>query len=536
VIAASTLLPRFADKLCVVTPRGALQQQMERNFQEDWLRQFLGHKHEVRQATNDADPSRKTSGYVTTYQALASDSMRVNLSEFRRHRYVLILDEMHHLDDGGSWHRAIQPLVDAAAFVILMSGTLERGDSKRIALLPYKECISEYGRTGECVDEHGGMPVIRYTRGNALEEQAVKPLLFEHLDGSASWMDREGQDVDDVPLSLAGKRTNEALYTVLRTDYARQLLERCVSDWMAYRRINKRAKLLVVAATIPSAKQCKTWLRELGVDRAEIATSEDSAEALKVIDRYAKHDTGSLDALVTVAMAYEGLDNPSITHVACLTHIRSRPWIEQMISRANRVDRGAGTYDSQSGWIYGPDDVLLNDILDQVRIEQAPFLAERDERTKGPGGDKTNTADPIVPKFSVLTHSRASGLEGGELDRLEMSIYTRALDESGLRGVIHPLQFATAVANLNNLKDTASFANMPTYEPTIQRPSDREKKIKDAIDAHCKRWDYANERDWGTLNKQIVFHFGKRRGDMTEDELKSVWTWINAEYPLTSGA
>ena len=41
--------------------------------------------------------------------------------------------------------------------------------------------------------------------------------------------------------------------------------------------------------------------------------------------------------LVTVAMAYEGLDAPEVAVVAALTHIRSRPWLEQMVARATRV-------------------------------------------------------------------------------------------------------------------------------------------------------------------------------------------------------
>ena len=33
--------------------------------------------------------------------------------------------------------------------------------------------------------------------------------------------------------------------------------------------------------------------------------------------------------LVTVAMAYEGLDAPEVAVVAALTHIRRRPWLER---------------------------------------------------------------------------------------------------------------------------------------------------------------------------------------------------------------
>src|SRR5689334_17598764 len=59
------------------------------------------------------------------------------------------------------------------------------------------------------------------------------------------------------------------------------------------------------------------------------------------------------------AMAYEGMDCPEVTHVARLTHIRSRPWLEQMIARAVRVDPHAGDYVHQKATVYHPDDLLF---------------------------------------------------------------------------------------------------------------------------------------------------------------------------------
>ena len=47
---------------------------------------------------------------------------------------------------------------------------------------------------------------------------------------------------------------------------------------------------------------------------------------------------GTHVADVVNAMAYEGLDAPAVSVVASLTHIRSRPWLEQMVARATRVD------------------------------------------------------------------------------------------------------------------------------------------------------------------------------------------------------
>ena len=63
--------------------------------------------------------------------------------------------------------------------------------------------------------------------------------------------------------------------------------------------------------------------------------------------------------LVTVAMAYEGLDAPEVAVVAALTHIRSGPWLEQMIARATRVDPNAGSYEGQQALVFRPNDPLF---------------------------------------------------------------------------------------------------------------------------------------------------------------------------------
>src|SRR4028119_366582 len=69
IIAASQLIPGFAQRICWVVPRRSLQFQAEAEFLKERTRQLLGHNHSVRRSTNEADPCRGLSGFVTTYQA-----------------------------------------------------------------------------------------------------------------------------------------------------------------------------------------------------------------------------------------------------------------------------------------------------------------------------------------------------------------------------------------------------------------------------------------------------------------------------------
>ena len=74
--------------------------------------------------------------------------------------------------------------------------------------------------------------------------------------------------------------------------------------------------------------------------------------------------------LVTVAMAYEGLDAPEVAVVAALTHIRSRAWLEQMVARATRIDPHGGPYAAQRATVFHPDDPLFARFRHSIETEQ----------------------------------------------------------------------------------------------------------------------------------------------------------------------
>lgn len=128
----------LVDRVCVVCPKDNLVRQCSSGFENPFFKNLLKHDYSVNEATNDIDPCRGTDGYVTTYQAIGADRAKINYDEFQRHRYLLCLDEIHHVAMDSSWHWSLMPLVAKACFVIYMTGTLEREDGKRIAFIPYE--------------------------------------------------------------------------------------------------------------------------------------------------------------------------------------------------------------------------------------------------------------------------------------------------------------------------------------------------------------------------------------------------------------
>jgi superfamily II DNA or RNA helicase len=426
VLAAHALIgARVVERVVWVVPRDSLRLQAEEAFADPLWRTTLGHGLAVRAAENAPDPCRGLAGYVTTYQAVAA-APGLHLSEFRLHRTLLVLDEAHHLpalDEGGgssgdgpdpaaAWSAALLPLLAHARVRLLLSGTLERSDGRRILWLPYRRTGAGGGagqgaaaRRGDEVDLAApGWAVVGYSRAQALAERAVLPVRFGALDGEASWLAEPGPDGTRAPLgphrlgaSHPSETTRPALFTALRTGFADALLREAFAATRRLRAERRErlglaageagrglGKLLVVA---PDQEQARRYLDVL---RAWVPCGQRGTVRLATSDERNAHETlasfrlrAEPSILVTVAMAYEGLDAPEVAVVAALTHIRSRPWLEQMVARATRVDPHAGPYEGQQALVFHPDDPFFAKFRWRMEWEQGTRARPRPARKQG---------------------------------------------------------------------------------------------------------------------------------------------------------
>ncbi len=407
VIAAARLIAaRVVDRVCWVVPRDSLRLQAEEAFADAMWRTSLGHALSVRAADNTNNLSRGLAGYVTTYQGIAA-APALHLEEFRRHRYLLVVDEVHHLpgladfvsdpvvaprdDEASGWSRAIVPLLETARLRLLLSGTLERADGRGILWLPYRQ--GPRASTREVDLAAPGWAVVGYSRAQALADRAVLPVMFGALDGEASWLDEDGLSCGPHRLfnHWPTETTRPALFTALRTGFADALLREAFTstrNLRAQRRFERGlppgaiarglGKLLVVAPDQTVARRyldlLRGWVPQSQADAVRLATSNE-ADAHEVLAGFRLNAEPSV--LVTVAMAYEGLDAPEVAVVAALTHIRSRPWLEQMVARATRIDPHAGDYSTQRALVYHPDDPLFARFRLRLETEQGTLAKPR---------------------------------------------------------------------------------------------------------------------------------------------------------------
>jgi superfamily II DNA or RNA helicase len=467
VIIADNLIPAVAEKICWVVPRNSLKYQGEGEFCDPrW-----NTDKRIRAADNGDDLSRGLAGYVTTYQAVGMNPL-CHAKEFGRHKYILFLDEFHHIAEGSEWHQAIKPLVDSAALVILASGTLSRGDGQRIAFLGYAN--------GEPFLENlTTRRVITYSRSAAIADGAILPVRFNLVDGEAEWEEMDGHLNTST---LSGEESAKALFTALRTEFANHLLEAAMTEWMTQLAWYQEARLLVVAPNIEIANAYYDFLVRVG-HFVRIATSDDTPQARKNIEDYKR---GAFQILVTVAMAYEGLNVPQISVICCLSHIRSVPWLEQCFARANRIAPGKDT-----AIVYAPADWAFKKAVKMIEREQLTPLTNPDGQQELSGNTQDHEGNGEEKPWIIPIGSRA---------------------------------------HLAGETVAAPQLDLPPCSPSDAEKILR-KNINGVITAFINRQMHGNKQaHQKMLYRRMRLICAKPVAEMNQKELTAVWVWVKKEY------
>lgn len=516
-------------KICWAVPRNSLREQGAKNFLDPGFRELLGHSLRIREAVNEDDPARDENGYTTTHQAISENNVS-HIKAFSKDDYVLVIDEGHHIAAGGPTHKAFMPLYDRAKLVVIISGLIERGDKKRIAFLPYEREGENTFKVASRSSDH--MRWIQYELSDALREKAIIPIYFKHADGPTKYIDRGGDEQEREKIG----DDSDALFTAVSTELATDMLNEGIKDWQGYQRKYKHAKLLVVCARQKEAKRYAKMLKTEMDINAAVAVSDDGKAAANQIRRFTN---GEIDCLVTVAMAYEGMDVPSITHMVCLTHIRSRGWIFQMLGRCWRVDKDAIEagipYESQRGIVFVPDDDMMSEIIKTIEMIRDKALKERGEREGGEGGCGGNPNPPvgdIIPISSAKSSMRGTHILGEELTAEEFNHYHAIIKKGNLVGRVDEIELKSLLTFLTDDDDEKHLPhdNVETVMTPLT-PRQEEDRIRAEIDGYLKSYTWENGMEWGTPDTILRKEGWKKRDDLGLKKLKELWVHIHRRFP-----
>lgn len=461
----------------------------------------------------EVNPSKGEDGFVATHNALAQNPEGFR-QELLRHDYALVIDEAHHgkadpkTEAAQPVGAAFKALYRAAKLRVDLSGTLETADGKLIVGLGYRE---DGGQLVPDADRSHDK-VIRYTRAQAIRDHAVVPVVFDHHDGEVEWKEDAEQfkgTLSDMPKDRLGK----AIWVALRSDIADKIFLRGVAHW----RENSTGKLIVVADRQDNATTYAKRLRSMGIDCSLAIDDNEDAEA--DVRRFLDERTGGdspTRAMVTCQMAYEGLDVPSATHLICLTHIRSAPWIEQMLGR---IWRSAD--DKTECYAFVPDDPLMCDVIDRIRREEMAGVAmgENEEREKRDGA--VSQLGLIYDIGSKMTDVRRSEMGGGAA-AVDRGVVTERSAVAAARKAIADLTSEERADLLAELVGSTTRAT-----PAEETPADQRKALRERLTDLARSVAVAAARrngmkpDWQQPFKWLMSRMGKPVKSMTIPELKS---------------
>jgi hypothetical protein len=224
-------------------------------------------------------------------------------------------------------------------------------------------------------------------------------------------------------------------------------------------------------------------------------------------------------------MAYVGFDASCISHIALLTYVRQRAWIEQAVSRGARVDPNY-SYSMQRCVVFAPRDPLLLTIVREIEAEQEAALAEESEDDDREGTPRERQQTVVLDV--ALTDTQAHELNIVDLTPELTERYTRALADNGLSGT--PGQFFHAINSAFGAAPMPFAATAP-----LVGLAEQEDALSKRIEDRCRATDYRRSVPFGTTNREMMQHFSwVSRTKMDIAQLAQALAWLDYTYPLAA--
>lgn len=371
-------------------------------------------------------------GPVVTYQAVAQAAGLYRMLCGRKSTLV-ILDEIHHAGDTLSWGSAMNTAFEVAERRLLLSGTPFRSDNNPIPFVTYKAGVDGVQRS---------VADYTYGYGQAVNDGVVRPVVFNALDGNATWrdagvvvqgkLDNADEEQARRALSAALKPSGSWIPSVLRT--ANEELTRI-------REAVPDAGGLVVAKNQDVARAYGEILQRITGEPTTVAIS-DEPEASALIRRFSD---SRARWLVAVQMVSEGVDIPRLVVGVYASNITTRMFFRQVVGRFVRT---RGMEDEMCASLFVPSIPPLLKHAAEIENERDHALAEMakpapavDTRDRsGAGGTEQFDLFEPIDCSEPIHHSTI--LSGEAFADEELARAANFAQRAGMPGNVQPAQVA----------------------------------------------------------------------------------------------
>ena len=253
-------------------------------------------------------------GVSMSYQSLNDTNVDVLLGHIVSSKMIVILDEVHHLGDQNVWAEAAIKIGQGAGYVLSLSGTPSRSDSKRIPFINYVESKDSITYTSQ--------PDFEYTYGDSVKDKVCCPILFNIIDVKSEYtpdgfIDKENEKHKIAFNNLLSKKD----WILGAMNDGNKALDDIRKNFMP------NAGGLVVCQSIESAKM----LHSMFPNDSVLITSD--GQTSEDIDNFADSET---KWVISVQMITEGVDIPRIRVIVYWTDITTKTFFSQVTGRGIR--------------------------------------------------------------------------------------------------------------------------------------------------------------------------------------------------------
>ena len=330
-------------------------------------------------------------GCVVTYDEVAANPMMLTAASAEA---LVVLDEIHHAGEGATWGDSLMSSFGRAKYVLGLSGTPFRTDSRRIPFVSYN-------------DQGYGQPDYTYRYVDALDDKVVRPVTFLQFSGEVSARG-ESFHMGAMPTEKeAARRLKIALEP--SNGWIDKILIHAHDMVMELRKEQPDAAGIITCVdTDHAAEVAKRMKKVLGVAPV-IVTSKDSASSKRIED-FGKSDDRWI---VSVRMISEGVDIPRLRVGVYLTNITTAMYFRQFTGRVCRViRRGAPAM----AYVYVPSDsriVKLAKELMQQQRHHAPNRILTDARSAEVAVRESMVTEGGAAAPPMVADPESSEYEGG---------------------------------------------------------------------------------------------------------------------------